>query len=59
MDAFSRLAKPIGTELTALPGKDLEVGAQERQLVPAAVLFHLAFMVQAVMKDLETLRGFP
>jgi len=59
MDAFSRLAKPIGNELTALPGKDVEVDPQERQLVPAAVLFHLAFMGQAVMKDLETLRGLP
>ncbi|WP_209910142.1 AAA domain-containing protein [Bradyrhizobium elkanii] len=59
MDAFSRLAQPVGNELTALPGKDVEVTAQERQLVPAAVLFHLAFMGQAVMKDLETLRGLP
>ncbi|MGY4182961.1 hypothetical protein ACVIHH_008252 [Bradyrhizobium sp. USDA 4518] len=59
MDAFSRLAEPAGNELTALPGKDVQVGAQERQLVPAAVLFHLAFMGQAVMKDLETLRGLP
>ncbi|WP_456777413.1 AAA domain-containing protein [Bradyrhizobium sp. USDA 3315] len=59
MDAFSRLAEPTNNELTALPGKDVQVGAQERQLVPAAVLFHLAFMGQAVMKDLETLRGMP
>ena len=59
MDAFSRLAQPAGNELVALPGKDVTVGSQERQLVPAAVLFHLAFMGQAVMKDLETLRGSP
>ncbi|QOZ38371.1 histidine kinase [Bradyrhizobium sp. CCBAU 53421] len=59
MDAFSRLAEPVGNKLTALPGKDVKVGTQERQLVPAAVLFHLAFMGQAVMKDLETLRGLP
>ncbi len=59
MDAFSRLAQPVGNELTPLPGKDVKVGSQERQLVPAAVLFHLAFMGQAVMKDLETLRGAP
>ncbi|MCC8936020.1 DUF4011 domain-containing protein [Bradyrhizobium sp. Arg68] len=59
MDAFSRLAEPAGNELTAIPGKDVQVGAQERQLVPAAVLFQLAFMGQAVMKDLETLRGLP
>lgn len=59
MDAFSRLARPTGNELAPLPGKDVKVGSQERQLVPAAVLFHLAFMGQAVMKDLQTLRGVP
>lgn len=59
MDTFSRLARPAGNELTRLPGKDVKIGSQERQLVPAAVLFHLEFMGQAVMKDLETLRGVP
>lgn len=59
MDAFSRLAKPLSNQLTALPGKDVKVGSQDRQLVPAAVLFHLAFMGQAVMKDLELIRGVP
>ena len=59
MDAFSRLARPVGSRLVALPGKDVKVGSQERQLVPAAVLFHLAFMGQAVTKDLELLRGVP
>lgn len=59
MDAFSELATPMGSELTPLPGKDVKVGSHERQVVPAAVLFHLAFMGQAVMKDLQLLRGMP
>lgn len=59
MDAFSRLAQPVGDELIPLPGKETEVGAQERRLAPSAVLFHLAFMGQAVMKDLELIRGVP
>lgn len=59
MDAFGQLATPIGSELVPLPGKDVKVGPHERQIIPAAVLFHLAFMGQAVMKDLELLRGMP
>jgi hypothetical protein len=59
MDAFSQLGTPMGAELVPLPGKDVKVGPQERQIIPAAVLFHLAFMGQAVMKDLELLRGMP
>ena len=59
MDAFGQLATPLGSELAPLPGKDVKVGSHERQIVPAAVLFHLAFMGQAVMKDLELLRGLP
>lgn len=59
MDAFGQLATLVGSELTPLPGKDIKVGSHERQIVPAAVLFHLAFMGQAVMKDLELLRGLP
>ena len=49
----------MGNTLSPLPGKDVKVGAHERQIVPSAVLFHLAFMGQAVMKDLELLRGLP
>src|SRR6267142_4950221 len=59
MDAFGQLATAVGNKLSPLPGKDVKVGAQERQVVPSAVLFHLAFMGQAVMKDLELLRGLP
>ncbi|MBI5263861.1 MAG: DUF4011 domain-containing protein [Bradyrhizobium sp.] len=59
MDAFSSLAAPAGDELTALPGKDVKVAGHERRLVPSAVLFHLAFMGQAVMTDLDFLRKLP
>jgi primosomal replication protein N'' len=59
MDAFGQLATSGGNTLAPLPGKDVKIGAQERQVVPSAVLFHLAFMGQAVMKDLELLRGLP
>jgi primosomal replication protein N'' len=59
MDAFGQLATVVGNTLSSLPGKDVKVGPQERQVVPSAVLFHLAFMGQAVMKDLELLRGLP
>ena len=59
MDAFGQLAVPLGSDLTPLPGKDVKVGSHERQIVPAAVLFHLAFMGQEVMKDLELLRRLP
>jgi hypothetical protein len=59
MDAFSQLATPAADQLTALPGKDVKVAGHERRLVPSAVLFHLAFMGQAVMKDLDFLRSLP
>ena len=59
MDAFGHLATAVGHTLSPLPGKDVKVGAQERHILPSAVLFHLAFMGQAVMKDLELLRGLP
>ncbi|WP_245331852.1 AAA domain-containing protein [Bradyrhizobium sp. NAS80.1] len=59
MDAFSPLATPASDELAALPGKDVKVAGHERRLVPSAVVFHLAFMGQAVMTDLDFLRKLP
>jgi primosomal replication protein N'' len=59
IDAFGQLATSVGSAPSPLPGKDVKVSAHERQVVPSAVLFHLAFMGQAVMKDLELLRGLP
>jgi hypothetical protein len=57
VDAFGTLATPLGQELVALPGKDVEVQAYHPQLSPCAVLFHLTFMGQAVVKDLDHLKG--
>jgi hypothetical protein len=59
MDAFSALATPCGTELVPLPGKDVDVQAYRLELSPSAVLFHLTFMGQAVVKDLDHLKGRP
>ena len=58
MDAFGHLATSWEAN-GATSHKDVKVGSHERQIVPSAVLFHLAFMGQAVMKDLELLRGLP
>ncbi|MCC6776085.1 MAG: DUF4011 domain-containing protein [Hyphomicrobiales bacterium] len=59
VDAFSTLATPRGRELARLPGKDVDVQAYRPELSPSAVLFHLTFMGQAVVKDLDHLKGRP
>lgn len=59
MDAFGGLAEPLARELCPLPGKDTKVEAHRRELSPSAVLFHLTFMGQAIVKDLNDLRGQP
>lgn len=59
MDAFGTLATSRGNTLAPLPGKDVEVRPLHPELAPAAVLFHLAFMGQAVVKDLDHLRQRP
>ena len=56
MDAFGTLAASRGTKLSPLPGKDCRVQPLRPELAPSAVLFHLAFMGQAVVKDLDHLR---
>ena len=56
MDAFGTLASSRGAALSALPGKDVKVRPLRPELAPSAVLFHLAFMGQAVVKDLDHLR---
>lgn len=57
VDAFGTLASPRSRELTALPGAKFEVQANSGQLECAAVLFHMAFMGQAVGEEIRTLRG--
>jgi hypothetical protein len=56
MDAFGTLAASRGAALSPLPGKDCTVGPLRPELAPSAVLFHLAFMGQAVVKDLDHLK---
>jgi primosomal replication protein N'' len=56
MDAFGTLAASRGAALSPLPGKDVKVQPLRPELTPSAVLFHLAFMGQAVVKDLDHLR---
>ena len=56
MDAFGTLAASRGSALAPLPGKDVEVRPLRPELAPSAVLFHLAFMGQAVVKDLDHLK---
>ena len=59
MDAFGTLAASRGSTLAPLPGKDVEVRPLRPELAPSAVLFHLAFMGQAVVKDLDHLKQRP
>jgi primosomal replication protein N'' len=59
MDAFGLLANIQGRTLISLPNKDVRVRAGEDQLSCSAVLFHLAYMGQAVVEDLRQLKGIP
>ena len=56
MDAFGTLAVSRGAALAPLPGKDCSVQPLRPELTPSAVLFHLTFMGQAVVKDLDHLK---
>ena len=59
MNAFSCIGQLARNHLISLPGKDAEVQLYKPQIVPAAVLFHLAFTGQAIVKDLNNLKGQP
>lgn len=56
MDAFGTLAASRGSTLAPLPGGEVEVRPLRPELAPSAVLFHLAFMGQAIVKDLDHLK---
>jgi len=57
MTSFDRAdAASRGAVLSPLPGKDVTVRTLHPELAPSAVLFHLAFMGQAVVKDLDHLK---
>jgi hypothetical protein len=55
--AFGALARIEAQELSALPGKDVEVAAGDARLVCSAVLFHLAYIGQAIAEDLRHIRS--
>ncbi|ATC24350.1 MULTISPECIES: AAA domain-containing protein [Caulobacter] len=60
MDGLGELARSIGARtLTALPNKDVKLAQGQDQLICSGVLFHLAYLGQAVMEDLRHLKGIP
>lgn len=59
MDAFSALAKVDGRSLGALPDRQAVEAFDDDRLACAAVLFHLAYMGQAVIEDLRQLQSLP
>ena len=59
LDGLGALAPVQQRNLVPLPNKDVQVKTGEGQLVCCAVLFHLAYMGQAVVEDLRQLKGIP
>ena len=59
MDAFAPLAKPLGRDLRKLPGKDTELEPYKVEMSCSGVLFHLAYMGQAIVEDLRHLKSIP
>lgn len=60
MDELAHLAtKARQSPLTKLPGPDVKVDAGAVNLLPAAVLFHVTFVGQAIVEDIRQLRAIP
>lgn len=59
MDAFGMLATPRSRVLANLPAASTEVQPYQDQLACAGVLFHVAFMGQAIGEDLRQLKALP
>ena len=59
IDVFADLARPVGTDLVAVPDSSLPVRVGHDRLVPAAALFHVEYPGQAVQQDLQRLRSLP
>jgi hypothetical protein len=53
VDSFSSLAQVQSRKITSLPNKDVRAKVGEDRLECAGILFHLAFIGQAVMEDLR------
>lgn len=59
MDAFGTEVEVRGRSLTRLPSGDVKVARNHAELACAAVLFHLAYMGQAIGEDLRQLKAVP
>jgi serine/threonine protein kinase len=59
IDAFGVKAAPAGRILEPLPRDLKDVPAGEEQCVCSAVLFHMEFMGQSLVKDLQDLKQLP
>ncbi len=59
IDGFGTLAEARGRTLTKLPGKEAETEPGRDRIACSAVLFHLAYMGQAIVEDLKQLQSRP
>ena len=60
IDELSHLSTKVRQgPLAKLPGADVKVDAGVVDLVPAAVLFHVTFVGQAIVKDIRQLQAIP
>ena len=60
MDELAHLSNKVRQgALTKLSGPDVEVDAGVINLLPAAVLFHVTFVGQAIVEDIRQLRAIP
>lgn len=59
LDALGVLARVQSRELRPLPAKEADVEHLKDEVVPAAVLFHVEFLGQAIVEDLRQLQSVP
>ena len=59
IDAFATQAEPTGQTLRSLPAPDAPGRSADNQLLCCAVLFHLAFVGQALVEDLRQIKQRP
>jgi primosomal replication protein N'' len=60
MDELAHLSNKVRQgPLTKLAGPDVKVDAGAVNLLPAAVLFHVTFVGQAIVEDIKQLRAIP
>lgn len=59
LEALERLVSSSEINFSPLPNRDATVGLYEKKLVSSAVLFHLNYMGQAIVKDLQHLKQVP